>query len=230
MNARAVIGGNHPPEPIDQMEAIQAAYDNTFLMVQNWLDGGPGVETEAQMKEVDSLLASVKEAEKDALAAKEDEYRPHKAACDGVVARWKPFLTDLDRQKKGLTKTFEAFKKKRADELAAEKRRKEQESERLRREAEEKARAANPADLDATREADAALEAARRATTEARRAETQKGLRTFDVTEVLDGTAYARWLWQNDRDWLLETMKARAATCKHHIPGVVETRKDRRAV
>ena len=116
MNERAVIGGNHPPEPIDPMEAIQAHYDDTFSEVANWLDGSP-VENEAQMKAVDALLASVKDAEKDAKAAKEDEYRPHKAAGDAVIARWKPFLDDLDRQKKCLAATVDAFKRK----LAAEK-------------------------------------------------------------------------------------------------------------
>ena len=60
--------------------------------------------------------------------------------------------------------------------------------------------------------------------------DTVKGLRSFDVTEVIDGTAYARWLWQNDREPLLAWMNDHARRCKHHVPGVVETRKERRAV
>ena len=59
MNAPAVIGHNNPPDPI---EVIQSAYDAVFSEVANWLDGSP-VENEGQMREVDKLLASVKEAE-----------------------------------------------------------------------------------------------------------------------------------------------------------------------
>ena len=56
-----------------------------------------------------------------------------------------------------------------------------------------------------------------------------KGLRTYDVTEVLDPTGYARWLWTNDKDALLEWMTEHARRNKHHVPGIVETRKEKRA-
>ena len=231
MNERAVIGGNHPPEPIDPMEAIQAQYDDTFAEVANWLDGSP-VENEAQMKAVDALLASVKDAEKDAKAAKEDEYRPHKAAGDAVIARWKPFLDDLDRQKKGLTAASDAFKRKLAAEKAEADRKARAEAEAKMRAAREAEERANAADLEAQRaaaqakaEADAAVAAARAASKD-----TVPGLRTFDVTEVLDRRALINWIATNRKDDLAEWMDDYARRNKLHIPGVVETRQERRAV
>ena len=152
MNERAVIGGNHPPEPIDPMEAIQAQYDDTFAEVANWLDGSP-VENEAQMKAVDALIANVKDAEKAAKEAKEAEYRPHKAAGDAVIARWKLFLDDLERQRKGLAAAVDGFKRKLAAEKAEAERKARAEAEAKMRAAREAEERANAADLEAQRAA-----------------------------------------------------------------------------
>lgn len=216
-NERAVIGGNNPP--VDPMEAIQEQYDNTFLMVANWLDGSP-VETEAQMIEVDSLLASIKDAEKDAAAAKEAEYRPHKAAGDKVIARWKPFITDLDRQRKGLTAAVDTFKRKRAAELAEEKRIKEAEARQKMREAEEAAKLAAENDLDAQREAAAKMEAAQGAQRDAKAVQSVKGLRTYTVTEIVDGKTLINWIAQNDKEALMDFMRDYATKAADELPGV----------
>lgn len=229
MSTDAIAGmGHNGGEALDPMEAIQAQYDNTFLMVANWLDGS-SVENEAQMKEVDSLLASIKDAEKDAAAAKEDEYRPHKAACDAVIARWKPFLTDLTRQKNGLTATVDVFKRKLAEERAAEKRAAEREAYRLREAAEEAARKAAANDLDAQREAAAAMEVAQRATQQAKQVETVKGLRTYTVTEVVDGKVLINWIAKNDKAALMAFMDDYARRNTGDLPGV-ERRQEKRAV
>lgn len=225
MNQIPQIGHNNPPSPI---EAIQSAYDGVFSEVANWLDGSP-VENEAQMVEVDKLLAAVKDAEKEAVAAKEDEYRPHKAACDGVVARWKPFLDDLGLQKKGLAAAVDGFKRRLAEARDAERRAKEAEAREAMRKAEAAARVADAANLDAQRDAAAAIEAARVAQQAAKDVEGVKGLRTYTVREIIDGVACARWIWANDRPAIMEFMDAyvkRAAS----LPDGVTERKEKRAV
>ena len=220
-----MLGHNNPPDPI---EVIQSAHDALFVEVGNWTDG-TAVESEAQMKAVDDLLKQIKGVETEAKAAKEDEYRPHKAACDAVVARWKPFLDDLDRQRKCLTAAVDGFKRKLAEVREAERRAKEAEAREAMRKAEEAARAANMADLEAQREAAAAIEAAREAQEAAKAVEAVKGLRTFTVREITDGTACARWIWQNDREALLGWMTAYVKNCTALPDGVTE-RKEKRAV
>lgn len=230
MNERAVIGGNHPPETIDPMEAIQSQFDDTFSEVANWLDGSP-VETEAQMKAVDALIASVKEAEKAAKDAKEAEYRPHKAAGDAVIARWKVFLDDLDRQRKGLAAAVDAFKRKLAAEKAEAERKARAEAERKMRAAREAEERANAADLEAQRAAAMAKAEAEEAVKAAREAskDTVKGLRAVTEYVVIDGTGLARWMWQNAREEMEGFMADYARRNKLELPGITEARTERRA-
>jgi hypothetical protein len=152
MNAPAQIGPGHnnPPDAIDE---IRAQFADTLSEVENWLDGG-AVENEGQMRAIDALLASVKEARTAADNGKEAEYRPHKLACDLVVARWKPLLDDLDRMKKGLAAAVTAFKNRLAAEKEAERRRAYEEFEAKRREAMAAQRAADMANLEERRRAD----------------------------------------------------------------------------
>ena len=230
MNERAVIGGNHPPEPIDPMEAIQAQYDDTFSEVANWLDGSP-VENEAQMKAVDALSANIKDAEKAAKEAKESEYRPHKAAGDAVIARWKPFLDDLERQRKGLAAAVDAFKRKLASEKAEAERRARAEAEAKMRAAREAEERANAADLEAQRAAAMAKAKAEEAVRAARAAakDTVKGLREHTEYVVLDDLEMARWLWINDRAAQIAFMADYARRNKLELPGITEARTERRA-
>ena len=230
MNERAVIGNNNPPEAIDPMEAIQAQYDDTFSEVANWLDGSP-VENETQMKAVDALIGNVKQAEKAAKDAKEDEYRPHKAAGDAVIARWKPFLDDLDRQKKGLNAAVDSFKRKLAAEKAEAERKARAEAEAKMRAAREAEERANAADLEAQRAAAMAKAEAEEAVKAAREAskDTVKGLRAVTEYVVIDGTGLARWMWQNARDELEGFMADYARRNKLDLPGIVEARTERRA-
>lgn len=233
MNAIAPIGHNGSPEPIDPMEAIQSEYDDVFAEVANWLDGSP-VEDEAQMKAVDHLLARVKDAEKDAKAAKEEEYRPHKAAGDAVIARWKVFLDDLDRQRKGLTSAVDGYKRKLAAEKAEAERLARIEAAKKMREAEEAAAKANAADIEAQRAAAIAQQEAEEAQRRAAAAskDTVKGLRSHTDYVVRDRTGFARWIWQDDQArpafeaWQDEYARKNKLT----IPGVVEAVTERRAV
>jgi hypothetical protein len=198
VNAPAKIGHNNPPDAIDE---IKAAYAETIAEVESWLDGA-AVENEGQMKAVDVLLAAVKDARTAAEERKEAEYRPHKAACDAVVTRWKPLLEDLDRMKKGLAAAVTAFKNKLAAEKEAERRRAYEEAEAKRRAAEEAQRAADMANLDERRKADALAAEAREAerAAQAAKKDTVKGLRTVTRYEITDHKALLHWIARNDKD------------------------------
>jgi len=196
INPRAVIG-NNAPDPMD--EAI-APFGDTITMAEQWLDGVP-VSTEAQMAEVDELIAGMKAAKKAVEAAKEEEYRPHKAACDGVVSKYAPTLKDVDRLVKGLFGLVDGFKRK----LAAEKEAKRREAERAAweatRAAREAAEAADATNIEAMRAADDALRQAEeaQALANAAKADTVKGLRKTWFHEVTDLTEFLRWVFVNDR-------------------------------
>jgi hypothetical protein len=231
MNAPAQIGHNNPPDAIDE---IREKFADTLSEVENWLDGG-AVENEGQMKAVDALLAAVKEARTAAEEGKEAEYRPHKAACDAVVARWKPVLEDLDRMKKGLAAAVTAFKNKLAAEKEAERRRAYEEAEAKRREAEAAQRAADMANLEERRRADELAAQAREAerAAQAAKKDTVKGLRTYHVPEIVDGTALARWIWVNDRPAMQEFLTAYVERkTREGVRGIagVEVRTEKRAV
>lgn len=224
---RLGIGGNNPPDPID--EAL-APFGDVISEAENWLDGST-VETEAQMKAADELIKGVKAARKAVDAARDAVTKPLHEAWKGEVARWKPTQDDLDRIVAGLVAAVDGFKRK----LAAAK----AEAERLAREeaaaklaaAQEAHRLADATDIEAQRaaaEAEREAEAARILAAQASK-DTVKGLRTYDVTEVLDHKALINWIAVNRKDDLRAWMGEYARAHKLNIPGVVETRKERRA-
>lgn len=222
------MGHNAPPDPID--EAL-APFGDIITEAEGWLDGSP-VETEAQMRAADDLIKGIKSARKAVDDARDAATKPLHDAWKGEVAQWKPTQDDLDRLVRGLVAMVDGFKRK----LAAEKAEREAA---LRAEAEAKAEsarqahlAANPADIDAMRQADAAIAEAEQARIKAAVAsrDTVKGMRTVEITEIIDLQAYARWLWVNNQAALVEWMTDHAKKARHHIPGVCETRKEKRAV
>ncbi|WP_155774110.1 hypothetical protein [Rhodovulum sp. MB263] len=105
-NPRAVIGGNAPPDPLD--EAL-APYGDFITEAEGWLDGTQ-VTTAAQMKAVDDLAKEIKAAEKAVSTARDAATKPLHAAWQAEIKRWKPTLEDLDRIKKGLAALVSAFK------------------------------------------------------------------------------------------------------------------------
>lgn len=228
MNAIAQIGHNGAPDPIDQ---ITAEFEGLRMEAENWLDGHR-VETEAQMNAVDDLRKGAREFRLALERGQKSASAPLHDAWKAELARWKPTIDDAQRIEKGLVALVDDFKRKLAAIKDEEERKAREEAAAARRAAEEAARAADAADLEAQRAAALAQmeaeEAQRRLVAASK--DTVKGLRTYDVTEVLDGTAYARWLWQNDRAPLLAWMEEHARRCKHHVPGVVETRKEKRAI
>ena len=212
MNDRAVIGGNFPPDPIDEAMAPHAG---TLDEAQNWLDGEP-VQDEAQLKATDALLKELKAALKDLNAARDEATKPLHEAWKKEIARWKPTQDDLDRMVKALVAAQAPFKKALADKKEAEKRLAWEVANAARRQAEEAAKAAQASDIEAQRQA-AALAAQAQAADDAARAKTKdtvKGMRTVHKYEIEDHRAALHWIAQNDRDAMTAFIEAYVA--KNH--------------
>jgi hypothetical protein len=198
MNERAVIGGNMPPDPIDE---ICAAYEASREEAENWLDGAP-VENEAQMNAVDALRKSMREWRLSLEKGQKSATAPLHEIYKSELERWKPTIDDAKRIETCLVSALDVFKRK----LAAEKREAErlawEETDRLRKEAEAKARTADAADIDAQREAQAAKQAAQDAEKAAQAAKRDqvKGMRTVTKYEVTDHRALLHFIASNHRD------------------------------
>lgn len=212
MNVHAQIGGNNPPDPID--EAL-APFGDTITEAEGWLDG-KAVETEGQMKAVDALTKEIKAAKKAVEAAEESEAKPIYDQWKAAKARYKPTLDDLDRIVKGLVAAVDGFKRKLAAEKAEAERLARIEAARKMREAEEAARHAAANDIDAQRAAAAAQAEAAEAQRLAQAAakDTVKGLRTVTRYEITDHRALLNWIARNDRDAITAFIEAWAA--KNH--------------
>lgn len=228
MNERAVIGGNAPPDPLD--EAL-APYGDAIAEAENWCDG-TAVENEAQMRAVDALLADIKAAAKAVADADATETLPLHDAWKRAKARYKPTHDDLARIKAALIAAVDGYKRK----LAAEKAEREAEARRKMWEAAEEARRASinaiASDLAAQREAaakHAAFEEAQ-AAAKAAEADTVRGMRTYTVSHVLDYRELARWMWLNAQADMKAFLTKYAADKRLAIPGIVEQRKEKRAV
>lgn len=195
---RLAIGGNNPPDPID--EAL-APYGDAIEEAQNWLDGNP-IENEAQLKVTDDLLKTIKGALKDLNAARDDATKPLHEIWKAEVARWKPTQDDLDRIIKGLIACQDPFKRALAAQKEAEKRAAWEAAEKAKREAQEAERAAQASDIAAQREAaeKAALAQAALKDASAKQKDTVRGMRTVHRYEIEDYRAALHWIAQNDRD------------------------------
>ena len=218
---------NSPPDPID--EAL-APFDDIITEAGNWLDGS-AVETESQMAAVDALIKGMKAAKKAVEAADESATKPMYDAWKSEKARFKPTLDDLDMQVKGLVAAVDAFKRKLFAEKEAARKAAERAAWEATRAAEQAARTAAASDIEAQREAAAKMaqaEAAQRASMAANK-DTVKGLRTYTIHEITDGTACARWIWQHDKEALLAWMQAYVDRATAPIDGVT-VRTEKRAV
>lgn len=197
-NARAVIGGNNPPDPLE--ETI-ARFGDGITEAENWLDGEPVTNAE-QMKAVDALAKHVKAARKAIKEARDAATGPLHEAWKAEVARWKPTEDDLDRIIKGLAAIVGDYKKRLAAEQEAARRAAYQEAERKKREAEAKAAAADAGNIEAQRAAEAAkheaLDAAKAA--QATKAAKVTGLRRVHRYEIEDHRKALHWIAANDRD------------------------------
>lgn len=198
MNERAVIGGNHPPDPID--EAL-APFGDAIEESNNWLDGSP-VENAEQMKALDALQKTLKEAKKAVSAAEESAAKPIYDAWKAEKARFKPTLDDLDMRIKGCAALQDPYKRKLAAEKEEAKRKAYEEQRAKERAAEEAARQARAGDIEAERAAAEAAQAAMDAKKSASAAnkDTVKGMRTVTKYEITDHRKLLNWIAVNRRD------------------------------
>lgn len=199
MNKRAVIGGNYPPDPLDEAIAIDP---EALELAEGILTGSP-VENEAQMRATDDLAKRLKAVKKAVEAAEESEAKPIYDEWKAAKARFKPTLDDLDRMIKGCASMVSDFKRKLAAEKAEAERKAREEAEAKARAAHEAAQRAADSDIDAQREAalaQAEAEAAQRSAQQASRANDVKGLRTVTRFEITDHRALLNWIAVNRRD------------------------------
>lgn len=197
-NPRAAIGGNNPPDPID--EAL-APHGDTIDEAQNWLDG-EAIENDEQLKATDKLLKALKQALKDVNAARDATTKPLHEVWKAEVARWKPTQEDLDRMIKGIVAAQDPYKKMLAAKKEEERRAAWKAAEAAREAAERAAMEASASDIEAQREA-AAMAAQAQAAKEAASAkqkDTVKGMRTVHKHQTRDYRAALHWIVKHDRD------------------------------
>lgn len=218
---------NNPPSQIDD---ITAAYEGDRIEAENWADGSP-VENESQMNAVDTLRKAMRQWRLDLERGLKAAVEPYREAEKAERNRWNPVISDAKRIEGCLVAAVDAFKLKLAEEKRTAEKAAWEAANKARREAEEKVHAAAKTDLEAQREAAAAKEAAMLAEKAAlaAKADKVKGLRTVRETVVLDDVALARWLWQNDREAIVDWQADRARKLGLNIPGVVEIRERKEA-
>jgi len=199
INVRAAIGGNNPPDPIDQ---INTAHDAERSEAEAWLDG-TRVENEGQMKAVDVLRKAARQWRIALETGQKSEAAPLHDAWKAALDRWKPTIEDAKRIEKGLVALNDEFKRNLAAERAEAERAARVAAETKAREAREAALKADTANIDAQRVAaqkQADAEAAQIAAAKASKANNVKGLRTVTKYEVTDHRALINWIAKNDRD------------------------------
>jgi hypothetical protein len=220
-NPRAVIGGNHPPEPVETtpFDVAAKAVDDIYSETTLWLDGQV-INTQPLADGVANLLGEIRKAHKLADDARKAEKAVHEAAIAEVQARYAPLIGDT---KAGRGKTIlaaEACKAALQPWLDAEDKRLREEA-RVKREAADRAAAEAAAAMQgaaadnlAEREAAEALYTqAQKATTAANVASRQTakagsfgraaGLRTTYTVSIADEVMAARTYWASSRDEVL---------------------------
>lgn len=202
------MGGNFPPNPIDD---ITSAYADTIEECGNWLDG-EFVENEEQMKAVDALSKTMKEAKKDLTAAEEEEKEPLHKAWKDKIAEYKPTLDDFTRIIAGLAAAQTPYKNKLAAEKEEAKRKAYAEARAKEAEAADLKAQAGATDIDAQRKVAQANQAALDAKKTAQTANKDKvtGLRTYKTATVTDYAAFFKWMQANDKPLVLSWLDDQA--------------------
>lgn len=237
----AEIGHNNPP--LSPFEAHKANIDDLYTEAKNWCDGEP-ISTQAQHDEVERLLDLIREAHDAADEARKIENKPFDDGKAEVQARYAPLISDT-KAVQGKTVLAKAaclamlnpWRKKVADEKAAEAQRLQDIADEKIRLATEAARAAEPTNLEASEEVESLIADARIAQKTAARADkgatTGTGLRTYYTPTMTDGVVAARHYWAVRRPeyeaFFLSLAKADVLSGKRSIPGF-EITEDRRAI
>lgn len=180
------IGHNNPPATIfDEI-------DDLFMEAQNWADG-VAIESEEAHDEISKLRDMIHEAGKRADEERKEEKRPLDEQIDAIQKRYNPYIQPkkgkVDLAKAALGDLLAAWRKRVADEKAAEAKRKQEEAARLAAEAQAAIRATS-GNLAARVEAEELLAHARDTEKAANRATkaatTGLGLRTVWRADLVD--------------------------------------------
>lgn len=244
--ALAGIGHNGAPEPTPFDESEQQISD-LYEEAKHWLDGEP-VTTQEQCDAIQTLMRSIQAAEKLADERRVEEVRPHKEAQDEIQARYNPLIGKTTKITGKTKLAVEACKKAMQPYLEKLDREKREAADAARQKAERKRdealaafRASNVENLAERENAERLLQDAQRAETAANRAEKDRAqakgsgraasLRTYQIAEVTDMTAFARFIWTNHFDVLDEFLRTVAQkkvdAGARNMPGV-ELREERR--
>jgi len=199
INPRAVIGGNNPPDPMDQ---INAAFEDWRIEAENWTDGAP-VQTEAQMKAVDRLREKMREWRIGLEKGQKEATAPLRAIYQAELDRWKPTIEDAKRIEGCLVAAVDGFKRKLAAAKAEAERLARAEAERAAQALRDAHAAANAADLEAQRalaQAEREAEDARIRAAVAKKDAAVKGMKPVTMHQVEDHRAALHWIARHDRE------------------------------
>lgn len=232
-NPIAVAGHNNPPEQ-SILDQIADLYDEA----KNWADGEP-ITSQEMADAITLLREQIHEAGKKADAERIAEKKPHDDAAAAVQAKFNPFIQPkkgkVDLAKAALDDLLTPWRKKKADEAAAEARRIAEEAEAARAAAQEAMRASS-GNLAAREEAEAVLAEAKKLEKTAKRADkaatTGTGLRTYWVVEMVDQEAALDWAYNRAPGDFITAAQALAEAVVRQgvrqVPGFV-VREEKRA-
>ena len=228
-NARAVIGGNNPPSPFEDIaQEIADLYDEA----RNWCDGDP-ITNEDQHDAVSALYNALHFAGKQAEEMRVAEVKPLDDAKKAIQDKYNPLIGNTKAVKGKVVLGKDALGKMLSDWRARIEAAKRAEAERLAKEAaEEKARAieairASSGNLEAREDAEAMLKEAEAVEKQAKRADrdanTGNRLRTVKRPELTDLREAIAFYWKTHRadfEALVQTLAERDVRAgKTAIPG-----------
>ncbi|MBZ9943464.1 hypothetical protein LB533_20470 [Mesorhizobium sp. BR1-1-13] len=198
LNPAAVIGHNHPVDPIDSaLSHIQDLYDEAL----NFADGEP-IADEAMHDTVTALRDAIHEAGKAADALRVEAKKPLDEQIAAIQDRFNPFIQPkkgkVDQAKASLGELLAAWRKAEADKKAAIAAAAREEAERAAKAAQDAMRA-SAGNLAAREEAEALLTEAKQAEKQAKRddkaATVGLGLRTVWRCTMVDEAASLDWAY-----------------------------------
>lgn len=229
-NPRAVIGGNHPPEPT-AFDIIKQEIEDLFEEAKNWADGEPIASQEIH-DQIERLRDGIHDAGKRADALRVDEKRPLDEQVKAVQDKFNPLIQPkkgkVDLAKSTLDSLLTPWRNKVAAEKAAE-------AARIAEEAAAATRAAQAAiqqssgNLAAREEAEELLAEAKALEKTAKRADkaasTGLGLRTVWRVELVDIEKALDWAYGRAADEFLAVAQRNAEEAVRagvrQVPGFV---------
>jgi len=231
-NNRAVIGGNNPPSPLDE---LVPTVDLVFEQGKQWLDGEP-VTTEGMAEGVATLLGEVRKATKQVETAHKTEKEPFLEGGRAVDAKKNALIASLTLVEKACKAALLPFQQAKAAAQAKAEAEARAKAEAARMAAEEARKAANADNLaereaatKAAEEAEkleaAANKAAKASTTTKGNTGRAVGMVTVYSAEIEDLQKAAAHYWRNGNlDIFREAVFAQAnkdvKAGKRNIPGI----------